>query len=196
MTLDKNQIYIIDNFVNKEEQSKVLKKLCSTPLNTIWSNKEYNKCLLKINNPKYSKILPEKQFIINLGGQKTLFLETLENKLNVKIKEVLRSKINWIPREHIDNKTGYYPPHTDNELNHWVLLYYANTSDGDTLIFNETQKEIPFCEVYDQTLNIRYTIEHKQGRGVLFHGSIYHCGLPPIESDYRILFNHNFIIEE
>ena len=63
-------------------------------------------------------------------------------------------------------------------------------------MFKETQNEIKFHEVSNQTLNIMNSIKHKMGRGVLFHGSRYHCGLPPIESNFRITFNHNFIINQ
>ena len=141
-------------------------------------------------------MLPEKQFIINLESFKTPFLKKLELKFNFTIDKVIRSKINWIFRESNHNKNGYYPPHTDSLEDHWVLLYYICDSDGDTLMFKETQNEIKFHEVSNQTLNIMNSIKHKMGRGVLFHGSRYHCGLPPIESNFRITFNHNFIINQ
>ena len=194
--LDKNRIYVIDNFFDEERQLEILQNFHHTPMELTFSDVDYENCNLKINSPIYTEMLSEKQFIIDLKQEKTIFLEKLESKLDFKIDKIIRSKINWIFREHIDNKNGYYPPHTDNETNHWVLLYYVCNSDGNTLMFEETQNEIPFGQVKDQTLNIMDSIEHKMGRGVLFHGSRYHCGLPPIENDFRITFNHNFIIKE
>jgi hypothetical protein len=196
MELDKNQIYIIDNFLNKKEQEEVLTNFYSKPLELVFNDVYYEGCHLSINSPLYTKMLPEKQFIINLGQQKTIFLEKLESKFNFTIDKVLRSKVNWIFREPINNKNGFFPPHIDNQPDHWVLLYYVCNSDGDTLMFEETQEEIPDDEMYDQTLHIKGNIEHKMGRGVLFHGLRYHCGLPPIESDFRITFNHNFTIKQ
>jgi len=196
MALDKNQIYIIDNFIPVKEQYSFLQNILTSPGNISYHTHQYNECQLQIEDPRYNKLLPENQFIINLFQQKTQFLNILEKNFNFQIQEIIRTKINWIPREHIDSKNGYYPPHTDNPQNHWVLIYYVNTSDGDTLIFEETQKEIPFNKVLNQTLHIKHNIEHKMGRGVLFHGSRYHCGLPPINSPYRILINHNFTIKE
>ncbi len=196
MTLDKNQIYIIDDFINEKEQEGVLKQFYNNPLELIFKEFSYEDCHLNIDSSLYTKMLPEQQFVINLGQQKTSFLEKLESKFNFTIDKVLRSKINWIFRNSVNNKNGFTPPHTDSPEDHWVLLYYANNSDGDTLMFEETQNEIPFYEVNNQTLHIMGSIEHKIGRGVLFHGSRYHCALPPIESDFRITFNHNFTIKQ
>ena len=194
--LDKNKVYIINNFFNKTDQLKILKKFYNTPIELSFNNSHYKDCNLSINSSIYTKMLPERQFIINLGQEKTPFLEKLESKFNFKIDKIIRSKVNWIFRESINNKNGYFPPHTDTYENHWVLLYYACDSDGNTLMFEETQNEIPFSEVNDQTLHIMNSIEHKMGRGVLFHGSRYHCGSPPIESDFRITFNYNFTIKK
>jgi hypothetical protein len=195
MKLDKSQIYVIDNLIPIKEQYNYLQNILYSPIKASYSDLVYDQCNLKIVNSPYTKILPENQFIINLGQEKTIFLDIIEKKFSFKIKKIIRSKINWITREHISSKNGYYPPHTDSNLDHWVLIYYVNTSDGNTLMFEETQNEIPFYSVSNQTLHIKHSIEHKMGRGVLFHGSRYHGGLPPIESSYRILVNHNFIIE-
>ena len=196
MILDKNQIYIIDNFVNKEQQEKILKEFYKKNLNLAYYETIYKDCNLSIDSSVYTKMLPEKQFVADLYDKKTSFLEQLELKLKFKIDKVIRSKINWVFRHSINNKNGFNAPHTDVPIDHWVLLYYVNESDGDTLMFKETHKDIPFFEVSDQTLHIMSNIEHKMGRGVLFHGSRYHCALPPIESDFRITFNHNFTIKE
>ncbi len=196
MELDKNQIYIIDNFVGKSEQLDILQSFYNNNKTMTFRDVTYDECFLTINSSKYTKMLTEKQFVIDLDQQKTGFLKILENNFNFTIDKVIRSKINWIFRESSESSQGYYPPHTDSDENHWVLLYYVCDSDGDTLMFEETQEEIPFNKVYDQTLHIKDNIEHKMGRGVLFHGSRYHCGLPPIKSDFRITFNHNFTIKE
>ena len=195
MVLDKNQTYIIDNFVKKDEQYNIMQSFFNTTRKMQFNITTYSSSLT-INSSKYTKTLDEKQFIIQLGQQKTMFLEILENKFNFTIDRVIRSKINWIFREPLESSQGYYPPHVDSNKDHWVLLYYVCDSDGDTLMFEETQNEIPFNKVYDQTLNIKNNIEHKMGRGVLFHGSRYHCGLPPIKNDFRITFNHNFTIKK
>jgi hypothetical protein len=196
MNLDKEKIYIIDNIVSIDTQKQILNEVTSTPQNLRWINVHYNNCNLKINNPLYTTLLPESQFISSFPNQKNIFLQKLEDSLKIKINNILRIKLNWVPRTHTKNKNSYYAPHTDNPNNHWVLIYYVNTSDGDTLLFNETTTEIPFDKVSDQTLNIRTKIEHKMGRAVLFNGKHYHSGCPPIENDYRILINHNFTIEE
>ena len=196
MNLDKEQVYIIDNIVSLDTQDNILNQITTTPQNLTWFNTNYPGCNLSINNPLFTRIIPESQFVQTFPNEKNIFLKRIEENLKININSILRIKLNWIPRVHSSNKSAYYAPHTDNPNNHWVLIYYVNTSDGDTLLFNETTKEIPYAQVSNQILNIRTKIEHKKGRAVLFNGKHYHGGCPPIENDYRILINHNFTIEE
>jgi hypothetical protein len=196
MKLNKEKIYIIDNIIPLDVQNNILNQITTTPQNLTWQNYNYPGCELSINNPSFNKLLPEAQFVQDFPSERNIFLQRLEKNFSIKIQDILRIKLNWVPRTHINNKNSYYAPHTDNPNNHWVLIYYVNTSDGDTLLFNETTKEIPYTQVSNQTLNIRTKIEHKKGRAVLFNGKHYHGGCPPIENDYRILINHNFTIEE
>ena len=56
-----------------------------------------------------------------------------------------------------------WPPHTDQNYDHYVLLYYINDSEGDTILLEDDKK----------TEIIRVT--PKKGRMVFFDGSIPHC---------------------
>ena len=80
-------------------------------------------------------------------------------------------------------------PHTDMDQDHLVVLYYINDTDGDTIIFEETDKElprIPGLSIQDLTEKTRVT--PKQGRVVLFNGHHYHCSSNPT-SDKRCILN-------
>jgi hypothetical protein len=75
------------------------------------------------------------------------------------------------------------PPHIDMNQNHWVLLYYINDSDGDTVLF-EDDKETQIQRV-----------SPKKGRMVFFDGSIPHCGSRSA-TNTRSAINFNFIGEK
>ena len=67
---------------------------------------------------------------------------------------------------------------------HLVVLYYVNTSDGDTIIYN--QKE----ETKEYT--IKQKVTPKQGRVVVFDGRFYHTAEQP-SNDIRCVINFNLI---
>lgn len=75
------------------------------------------------------------------------------------------------------------PPHTDADNNHWVVLYYTNDSDGDTVLFED-----------DQKTEIK-RVSPKKGRIVFFDGSIPHCGSRSA-TNTRSAINFNFIGEK
>ena len=58
----------------------------------------------------------------------------------------------------------------------YVLIYYVNNSDGDTLFF-------------DKELNITNRIAPNKGKILLFDGDLLHAGTNPKVSDKRIILN-------
>ena len=74
------------------------------------------------------------------------------------------------------------PPHNDLDIPHWVCLYYANDSEGDTIFYNENN------EVIKQ-------VSPKKGRIIFFDGSIDHTGSSSVNT-VRALVNFNFIGEK
>ena len=72
--------------------------------------------------------------------------------------------------------------HTDMEEPHWVLLYYVNDSDGDTILFNDKEEEIQ-------------RITPQKGKAVFFDGNVKHCSSRPSKFSRSIL-NFNFIGEK
>lgn len=67
-------------------------------------------------------------------------------------------------------------PHTDIPIPHWVVLYYVLDSDGDTIFYDDNQKEIA-------------RVPPKKGRIVCFNGMISHSGSSPLKST-RIVINY------
>ena len=65
---------------------------------------------------------------------------------------------------------------------HLVALYYVCDSDGDTIIYNERQKL--------WTYTIKQKVTPKQGRMVIFDGSLYHTAEQPL-NNVRCVVNYN-----
>tara|TARA_Y100000994_G_C15518191_1_gene370492 strand:+ start:49 stop:675 length:627 start_codon:yes stop_codon:yes gene_type:complete len=67
-----------------------------------------------------------------------------------------------------------------------VALYYVCDSDGDTVIYNETEES--------ETYTIKKSVTPKQGRMVIFDGKLYHAARQPINSNTRCIVNYNLRI--
>ena len=77
-------------------------------------------------------------------------------------------------------------PHIDiYSRKHLVVLYYVCDSDGDTIIYNEREKETP-----DGVYTIKERVTPKQGRVVLFDGWLMHTAEQPINNK-RCVVNYN-----
>lgn len=78
-------------------------------------------------------------------------------------------------------------PHVDSEEPHFASIYYVNDSDGDTILYNETE------------LSKEYTsqarIEPKANRLLIFNGKYYHTGSSPSHHKNRIIINSNFMCQ-
>ena len=75
-------------------------------------------------------------------------------------------------------------PHIDLQQEHLVALYYVCDSDGDTIIYNERH------EPADKVYTVKQRVTPKQGRMVLFDGSLYHTAEQP-EHNVRCVVNYN-----
>ena len=74
-------------------------------------------------------------------------------------------------------------PHIDiYDKRHIVALYYVCDSDGDTIIYNEREQL--------GTYTIKQKVTPKQGRMVLFDGSLYHTAEQPL-NNVRCVVNYN-----
>lgn len=111
-------------------------------------------------------------------------LDKFVEKTNIKIKTILRAKLNLLTRVESFPHDFYNIPHVNQNFPHYVLLYYVNDSDHPTRIFSG---QTPPYEVLAE-------IEPKAGRYLLFNGEYYHAGGHPNAHDTRLLINYDFTI--
>lgn len=112
-------------------------------------------------------------------AQKAIKKYNLPDKL-IRLKSNLMTKVSAYG-ENIHNT-----PHVDDDIPHWVIIYYVNNSDGDTFIFNET-------DIKSTEITVQKRISPKEGRIIIFDGKYLHTGMHPRQHDYRSVINFNLI---
>ena len=70
-------------------------------------------------------------------------------------------------------------PHIDMHSPHLAMVYYVVDSDGDTIIYNETEES--------DTYTVQKKVTPKQGRVVVFDGKFYHTAEQPTKSKRCIM---------
>ena len=77
--------------------------------------------------------------------------------------------------------------HIDFRIPHYTGLYYANDSDGDTVVFNETQQSDVYTEMTKST--------PKRGKIFVFDGNHYHKSSRPTNTSGRTVITFNFTVK-
>ena len=168
---------IIDNIINKKEQEELKSTLLGRHfpwfyLNDITINKGGQK------RPGFS------HYFVN-NGKINSKLNYLTNniisnsckKMNINYFKLIESRaFLQVPlHSNVTKDNLIDTPHVDRETKHTVILYYVTTVVGDTIIYtNKGEKKIT----------------PKQGRVVIFDGSLKHTGTQPLK-DVRCIININ-----
>lgn len=74
---------------------------------------------------------------------------------------------------HENFKCEHNNPHTDSRINHFVVLYYVNDTDGDTFMFDQLAGDDT------SSFTVYKRITPKKGRAIIFNGSRYHASSTP-----------------
>ena len=196
MILDK-EIYVIDNFIDTEYQEDIR--------NILMGNYQYRKedfpwyytedvTGAYDSDSQHRTALGHDYVFLdsedNLTGERIsefhyLFLPMLEDvckKMNVKNVNVLQGRSFLQFPLNLKDRT-VDTPHVDlYRRKHFVALYYVCDSDGDTIIYNEREQL--------ETYTIKQKVTPKQGRMVLFDGSLMHTAEQPL-NNARCVVNYN-----
>ena len=120
-------------------------------------------------------------------------LYCIEDKLNSRIKNLARIKINHTAKIPNFTKDNYNIPHADDgNPNLLSMIYYINDSDGDTFFFDEE-----FSESHSvNKLTLVDRISPKMGKAVVFPSRKFHAGSNPISNPSRFVINFVFELED
>lgn len=112
---------------------------------------------------------------------------TQKNK--IKFDEIARLKLNITTSLLLNDKMV---PHVDWNKPHYVLLYYVNDSDGDTILFNESTDFLS----YTTSVTELKSITPKRGSAILWPGNYFHAGTTPMNTPKRGVVNVNLATKE
>jgi len=96
--------------------------------------------------------------------------------------ELLRCKANLQLKQADSAYDLHNTPHKDLDTEHYVLLYYVNSSDTNTFLF-------------DNAGEIVEKIPSEQGTFAFFKGNTLHAGSHPIKYNVRCVINYNLRIQ-
>jgi hypothetical protein len=194
---------IFDNIISVEEQDIILEYMESNykkwGFNSYVSSKAVNPSS-NLKFPGYSENLVKTK----IYGEMLPILKKIEanvcEKLSLRFLQNDRYKLNCFPpiEQHTTNEL-YRNIHFDMLNDHIVLLYYANDSDGDTLLFknkrgydSSSNKKTMYEAnngIFDNIELIK-SVTPKKGNILMFDGKLLHCaGWPSKHNRYNVNFN-------
>lgn len=169
---------VIDNFIPHQTQEEIKEVLLDPSYNYPWF---YNPDITygnnsKAKNPAFSSIIkPHNPLIQNFAS-----IAAKEAGLSMNYVFQARAFLQ-LPLNPTFIKTSIDALHIDLDIPHLVALYYVIDSDGDTLLSNKKHQynEQIKTDLQLDDFGVLTKVTPKQGRAVIFDGSIYHTAEQP-----------------
>ncbi len=114
-------------------------------------------------------------------------LEAVEKSFDLKIQRLMRMRAGFLLNtKHALPSMPYKhnAPHRDYDEEHFVVVYYANVADGETVVYRETQEAEKYYPLHK--------CMPEQGKMLLFNGWHYHASTCPKVFAKRLAININF----
>jgi len=186
-------MFIIDDDFLPKEIVQNLKNLQGIPFlyhqTSCYKNKDYsimNAVGCNHNYPQFVHALYDngQKFSENFEPVVAPIIKYFFEKHDISEKEVIRARVNLTTKSSSNKRTT---PHVDYPDKHYVMIYYVNDSDGDTVIYKQKygQKRL-WLTPYKR-------VSPKAGRCILFDGSHYHSPSLPKKYSARCVVNINLI---
>ena len=184
-----DNIYVFDDIVNKETQKQISEILFHK---VRW---QFIPDVTKPDNnqqrPGFNyRFIPHAENIYEWHTDMCTIIDAACNKINFKRKDCLQVRSFLQLPLNLKNRS-LDAPHVDADVDHMVVLYYVNDSDGDTVIYEnlfEGYDKVPLLK----DLKEKKRVTPKAGRVVLFNGKHWHTSCQP-EHNVRCVVNYNVV---
>lgn len=108
-------------------------------------------------------------------------LLTAMDKQQKQLKDLHRIRIGLVTRT---PEAIVHNPHKDFHTPHRTGLYYLNQADGDTIVYNQTDKS--------EQYSVKEKVEPLANRWFDFDGAHYHSSTTPVATEKRIVITFNY----
>ena len=161
---------IIDNCISKKNQNLLIHHIIDNKFFPWYLNKDITFKSGKQKRPSLGHVfISDKKQNSTIAGFISSIFSPVLNKNIIKGRIIFQLPLN--------TKTiSYDTPHTDMDKPHNVYLYYVIDSDGETILFKKKK-------IYKK-------IQPKQGRLLIFDGSLVHTASQP-KKNIRCVINFN-----
>jgi len=187
-----NDILEVKELITKSRQKHLLNVL--TDMGFSWHYLEDATFEKTIEN---KKTVPSFCHLLYNNGEKgyhfdtfyPVLLDFLEHQ-DLKLDRLLRMRLGFLlntaySMPHLPY--SYNNPHIDFEQPHMVGLFYLNETDGDTVVFNETEES--------EEYHIKARIKPEPGKFAAFDGKYYHASTCPKMFTTRFAITFNFTVK-
>ena len=182
-----NKIFVFDDIIDKQSQKQIQHILFDK---VRWQFvADVTKPDNKQQRPGFSyHFITDKTNVFDYHTDVLKIIDAACQKINFKRQECLQGRsFLQLPLNLKDKRLD--APHVDADIDHLVVLYYVNDSDGDTVIYEN------LFEGYDKVPHFNDLVEKKRvtpkaGRVVIFNGKHWHTSNQP-EHNVRAIINYN-----
>tara|TARA_A100001388_G_scaffold271724_1_gene250934 strand:- start:55 stop:615 length:561 start_codon:yes stop_codon:yes gene_type:complete len=184
-----DDIYIFDNIIDSKAQRKIQQII----FNKIrWQFiPDVTKPDNKQQRPGFNyKFISNRENVFKWHKEMCTIIDAACNKINFIRKDCLQGRsFLQLPLNLKDRSID--APHVDADIDHMVVLYYVNDSDGDTVIYEnlfEGYDKVPLMSELKESKRVT----PKAGRVVMFNGKHWHTSCQP-QHNVRCVVNYNVI---
>ena len=188
MKLD-DRILVFDDIIDKQSQKQIQHILFDK---VRWQFvADVTKPDNKQQRPGFSyHFITDKTNVFDYHKDVLKIIDAACNKINFKRQDCLQGRsFLQLPLNLKDRNID--APHVDADIDHLVVLYYVNDSDGDTVIYENTFKGYDNVPHFNE-LKEKQTVTPKAGRVVIFNGKHWHTSNQP-EHNVRCIINYNLV---
>jgi hypothetical protein len=122
---------------------------------------------------------------------------TMLDKAQEPIEKIFRIRLGMITGQ---DSNYINPPHVDYPFPHKTALFYFNTTDGDTIFYNEKydiNSDMDSMTYYNQVLKKNMSVNERipceENKLIIFDGLTFHSSTTPTNVARRMVLNVNFL---